>query len=152
MAPPSMPVAVRVLPHATDLPLPSYATALSAGCDLRAAVEGPVTLVPGARSLVPTGLRIALPPDHELQIRPRSGLAVRHGVTVLNAPGTVDADYRGEIKVPLINLGHDPFVIERGLRVAQAILAPVVHLRWEQVDVLPGTERGEGGFGSTGTR
>ena len=148
--PPAVSVRVQVLPHAHDLPLPHYATELSAGCDLRAAIDEPITLQPMQRALVRTGLCIALPADMELQVRPRSGLAWRHGVTMVNPPGTIDADYRGEISVPLINLGQEPFVIERGERIAQAVLAPVLHITWEQVEVLDETDRGEGGFGSTG--
>ena len=144
-------VRVRVLPHAASLPLPAYATELSAGADLRAAVEAPITLLPGKRALVPTGLCIALPSDCELQVRPRSGLAWKHGVTMVNPPGTIDADYRGEISVPLINLGEEAFVIERGERIAQAVLAPVVRIGWDVVDALEQTDRGDGGFGSTGT-
>jgi dUTP pyrophosphatase len=143
-------VRVRVLPHAEGLALPSYGTPLSAGCDLRAAILEAVVLMPGERLVVPTGLCVALPPDCELQIRPRSGLAVRHGITVLNAPGTIDADYRGEIQVPLINLGQAPVTVYRGDRIAQAVLAPVLHLAWDRVDVLDETVRGESGFGSTG--
>lgn len=143
-------VRVRVLPHANGLALPSYATSLSAGCDLRAAIVDPVVLEPLARALVPTGLCIALPGDHELQIRPRSGLAWKHGITMVNPPGTIDADYRGEISVPLINLGTEPYVINRGERIAQAVLAPVVQISWDTVDSLDETDRGAGGFGSTG--
>jgi len=143
-------VRVRVLPHAADLPLPAYATELSAGADLRAAIEQDIVLEPGARALVPTGLAVGLPGDCELQVRPRSGLAWRHGVTMINPPGTIDADYRGEISVPLINLGQQPFTITRGERIAQAILAPVVRIVWDVVDDLDDTARGGGGFGSTG--
>ncbi|MGH8721479.1 MAG: dUTP diphosphatase, partial [Burkholderiales bacterium] len=119
--------------------------------DLRAAVERPVTLQPGARALIPTGLGLALPPGHEAQIRPRSGLALKHGVTVLNAPSTLDSDYRGEIGVILINLGEAPFTVERGSRIAQLVLATVLRPRWQAVAELPQTPRGAGGFGSTGT-
>ena len=119
-------VKVQVLPHAQDLPLPAYATELSAGADLRAAIDAPIELLPGQRALVRTGLAVALPGDCELQVRPRSGLAWKHGVTMVNPPGTIDADYRGEISVPLINLGQETFVITRGERIAQAVLAPVV--------------------------
>jgi dUTP pyrophosphatase len=143
-------VAVRVLEHARGLELPPYATALAAGCDLRAAIQAPIALLPGARALVPTGLCVALPAGTELQVRPRSGLAARHGVTVLNAPGTIDADYRGEISVPLINLGAELFEIRRGDRIAQAVLAPVVQIAWVVVDHLDDTARGDNGFGSTG--
>jgi len=143
-------VQLQVLAHAEGLPLPSYATAGSAGVDLRAAVEEPVVLAPGERFLVPTGMRIALPPGYEAQVRPRSGLATRLGVTVANAPGTIDSDYRGEVKVGLINLGQEPYTIERGARVAQLVVAPVTQVDWQPVDSLDETERGGGGFGSTG--
>ncbi|VVB42409.1 deoxyuridinetriphosphatase [Beijerinckiaceae bacterium RH AL1] len=141
-------VLVKVLPHGAGLPLPHYASDLAAGCDLPAAA--PVTLAPGARALVPTGLAIALPPGFEAQIRPRSGLALKHGVTVLNAPGTIDADYRGEVQVLLVNLGQEPFAIERGMRIAQMVVAPVVTARFEVVADLEETARAAGGFGSTG--
>lgn len=144
-------VDVKRLPHGSDLPLPEYATPDSAGLDLLAAVDADVTLAPGARMLVPTGLSIALPPGYEAQVRPRSGLALRNGITVLNSPGTVDADYRGEVGVILANLGDEPFVITRGMRIAQMVVAPVAQLRWEEVETLPDSERGAGGFGSTGT-
>jgi dUTP pyrophosphatase len=143
-------VSIRRLDGAKDLELPRYETTGSAGCDLRAAVEAEIVLAPGARALVPTGLAIALPDGHEAQVRPRSGLAVKNGVTVLNAPGTIDADYRGEIKVPLINLGAEPFVIRRGDRIAQLVVAPFVQVAWDEVDSLDATTRGTGGFGSTG--
>jgi dUTP pyrophosphatase len=145
-------VDVKRLPHGSDLPLPEYATPDSAGLDLLAAVEGDVTLEPGTRMLVPTGLSIALPPGYEAQVRPRSGLALRNGITVLNSPGTVDADYRGEVGVILANLGDDAFVITRGMRIAQMVVAPVTRLQWAVVDELPDSERGAGGFGSTGTK
>lgn len=144
-------VDVKRLPHGADLPLPHYATEDSAGLDLLAAVDGDQTLAPGKRMLVPTGLAIALPPGYEAQVRPRSGLALKNGITVLNSPGTVDADYRGEVGVILANLGDDPFVITRGMRIAQMVVAPVTRLNWETVDELPDSERGAGGFGSTGT-
>jgi dUTP pyrophosphatase len=131
-----------------DLPLPAYETAGAAGLDLRAAAE--TVLKPGERALVPTGLAIALPESYEAQVRPRSGLAVKHGVTVLNAPGTIDCDYRGEIKVPLINHGTEDFVIRRGDRIAQMVVAPVVQLAWSEADSLDTTVRGSGGFGSSG--
>lgn len=145
-------IQVTPLPHFEGLALPAYETALSAGMDLRAALaEGaPVTLAPGARALIPTGLAFALPAGFEAQIRPRSGLAAKHGITCLNTPGTIDADYRGEVKVILINLGAEPFVIERGERIAQMVLAPVTQGVWETVAELPETARGAGGFGSTG--
>jgi dUTP pyrophosphatase len=136
------------LPNGADLPLPAYATAGAAGLDLRSAET--LTLKPGLRALVSTGLAIALPDHHEAQIRPRSGLAVKHGVTVLNSPGTIDADYRGEIKVPLINHGQEDFVITRGDRIAQMVIAPVVQVTLQEVTSLDETERGAGGFGSSG--
>lgn len=142
--------AVQRLPHGADLDLPAYATAGSAGCDLVAAVAEDLVLAPGARALIPTGIAIALPPGTEAQIRPRSGLALRHGVTCLNTPGTIDCDYRGEIGVILINHGAEPFRILRGLRIAQLVVAPVARVAWEEVATLPGTPRGAGGFGSTG--
>ena len=145
-----MKLPVRRLPHAADLPLPAYETAGAAGFDLCAAVPGTVTLAPGARALVPTGLAMALPPGHEGQVRPRSGLALRHGVTVLNAPGTVDADYRGEVMVLLVNLGDAPFAIERGMRIAQMVVAAHATVEIEPVEALDATPRGTGGFGSTG--
>ena len=144
-------VPVRRLPHGADLPLPAYATASSAGIDLLAAVEATVVLEPAARAMIPTGIAIALPEGHEAQVRPRSGLAARHGVTVLNSPGTIDADYRGEVAVILVNLGDAPFRIERGMRVAQMIVAPVDTITWQEVESLPETVRAAGGFGSTGT-
>jgi dUTP pyrophosphatase len=147
-------IAVRLqrLPHGADLPLPAYETAGSAGMDLRAAVpeDAPVTLAPGARVLVPTGLKIALPPGHEAQVRPRSGLALKHGVTCLNSPGTIDADYRGEVGVILINHGSDPFVVRRGERIAQMVVAPVLQVALVEAEALDETARGAGGFGSTG--
>ena len=147
-------VGIVRLEHGRDLPLPAYETPGAAGMDLRAAVDEdqPVVLRPGARVAVPTGLAIALPPGHEAQVRPRSGLALRNGVAPLNSPGTVDADYRGEIKVILINLGEEDFVIRRGDRIAQLVIAPVVQATWREVDSLDETERGGGGFGSTGHR
>jgi dUTP pyrophosphatase len=144
-------VPVRRLPHGADLPLPAYATASSAGIDLLAAVEATVVLQPAARAMIPTGIAIALPEGHEAQVRPRSGLAARHGVTVLNSPGTIDADYRGEVAVILVNLGDAPFRIERGMRVAQMIVAPVDTINWQEGESLPETGRAAGGFGSTGT-
>jgi dUTP pyrophosphatase len=145
-------VAVKRLPHGEDLPLPAYETAHAAGMDLRAAVpaDEPVTLRPGDRHAVPTGLAMAIPPGFEGQVRPRSGLALRHGVTCLNSPGTVDADYRGEVKVILINLGAEDFVIRRGDRIAQLLISPVVQAAWRETDTLDETARGAGGFGSTG--
>lgn len=131
-------------------PAPSYATENSAGMDLKADIEAPVTLGPLQRAMVPTGIRIALPEGMEAQVRPRSGLAAKHGVTVLNAPGTIDADYRGEIKVILVNLSEEPFVINPGERIAQMVVSRYEKIEWEEVETLDGTERGEGGFGSTG--
>jgi dUTP pyrophosphatase len=145
-------VIVRLLrlPHAAGLPLPAAASAGSAGADLRAAIDGEWLLAPGARALVPTGFALEIPPGWEGQVRPRSGLAVGHGVTLVNSPGTVDSDYRGEIKVPLINLGAEPFRLARGDRIAQLVVAPVATVAFEEVEELPGTRRGGGGFGSTG--
>jgi dUTP pyrophosphatase len=143
-------IAITRLPHGRDLPLPSYKSAQAAGLDLLAAVDSAFTLQPGERALVPTGIAIALPATHEAQIRPRSGLAAKHGVTVLNSPGTIDADYRGEIKVLLINLGHEPVAIERGMRIAQMVIAPVSRAVLREQTRLPDSERGAGGFGSTG--
>jgi dUTP pyrophosphatase len=147
----STPIRVRRLPHGEGLPLPSYATAGAAGMDLFAAVTEPVTIEPGKRALIPTGLAIALPPGYELQIRPRSGLALRNGILLPNSPGTIDEDYRGELQVILLNAGDAAFTVERGTRIAQAILAPVVRARWHEVADLDDTARGSGGFGSTGT-
>lgn len=147
----TIPIKVRRLPHAEALPLPSYATNGAAGMDLVAAVEHPVEIPPGGRALIPTGLMIALPPGYELQIRPRSGLALRHGIVLPNSPGTIDEDYRGEVQVILLNAGNSAFTIERGARIAQAVLAPVVRGSWDVVDSLDETARNHGGFGSTGT-
>ena len=140
------------LPHAEDLLLPAYETEGSAGMDLRAAVpeDQPMTMAPGARALVPTGLKIALEPGFEAQVRPRSGLALKHGITCLNSPGTIDSDYRGEVGVILANLGSEPFVIRRGERIAQMVIARHERVQWSEVKSLDDTERGEGGFGSTG--
>lgn len=143
-----MKILVQRLPHAEGLPLPAYATPGAAGMDLLAAQA--MEIPPGGRALVPTGLAIALPEGFEMQVRPRSGLALKHGVTVLNAPGTVDSDYRGEVGVILLNTGAEPFRIARGDRIAQAVFAPVTRAEWEEVVVLPETRRGTGGFGSTG--
>lgn len=145
-------VEVRQLPHGEGLPLPAYQSADAAGLDLLAAVpeDAPMTIEPGKHALVPTGLIIALPRGYEAQVRPRSGLAAKHGVTVLNAPGTIDADYRGEVNVLLINHGHAPFTIKRGERIAQLVIAPVVRVELVSVAALPTTDRGGGGFGSTG--
>ena len=151
-AAPDSPVAVKVLPHGSGLPLPRYASDLAAGCDLAAAVpaNAPLVLEPGARALVPTGLCLALQPGYEAQVRPRSGLALKHGVTVLNSPGTIDADYRGEVQVLLVNLGREPFKVERGMRIAQLVLAPVTRAAFVVTADLDATARAEGGFGSTG--
>ncbi len=143
-------VQIQVLPHAEGLDLPAYQTPGSAGMDLRAAIDTPLVLMPGERTAVPTGLRMALPAGHEGQVRPRSGLAFKHGLTVANAPGTIDADYRGEVKVLLVNLGDQPVEITRGMRVAQLVVAPVVQVAVEAVADLDETARGAGGFGSTG--
>ncbi len=140
------------LPHGADLPLPAYATGHAAGMDLMAAVEGKLTLGSLERQLIPAGFAMALPEGYEAQVRPRSGLAFKHGVTVCNAPGTIDADYRGEVKVLLVNLSHEPFVIERGMRIAQLVIAPVTTAAWQEVSALDETARGAGGFGSTGIK
>lgn len=147
-----MKVAITRLPHGADLPLPAYQTADSAGMDLLAAVETELVLAPGARAAVPIGIAIALPPGHEAQVRPRSGLALKHGITCLNSPGTIDADYRGEIKVILANLGDTPFPVNRGDRIAQLVVAPVIQAEWDAVDTLDDTARGADGFGSTGQK
>ena len=150
----SPPIEIQVMRAAgcEDIPLPSYETEHAAGMDLRAAVAEPLVLAPGERALVPTGLHIALPEGVEAQIRPRSGLAIRHGISMVNAPGTIDADYRGEIRVIVINLGREPFTIERGERIAQMIIAPVLRAAWKSVEALPESPRGHGGFGHTGTK
>ena len=147
-SPPSIPVPVKRLPHFAGLELPAYATAGAAGMDVLAAED--VTLEPGARHAVATGLAMAIPPGFEIQVRPRSGLALKHGITVPNTPGTIDSDYRGELKVILINHGSEAFAICRGDRVAQLVLAPVIQASWLTVEELDETARGEGGFGSTG--
>lgn len=143
-------VSITQMPHAQGLSLPKYATEMSAGMDLEAAIDTPLTLKPGERTLVATGLAIALPEGYEAQIRPRSGLAFKNGVTVLNSPGTIDADYRGEIKVILANLGTEPFTVERGMRIAQMVIAAHGRVSWTAVETLDETARGAGGFGSTG--
>ena len=145
-------IAVRRLPHAEGLPLPAYETSGSAGMDLRAAVpeDEPLVLKPGARLMAPTGLCMAIPQGYEVQVRPRSGLAAKSGITCLNTPGTIDSDYRGEVKVILINLGAEDFAIRRGDRIAQMVVAPVAQAGWVEVDDLDETARGAGGFGSTG--
>lgn len=143
-------VNVTLTPHGEGLALPSYGTVDSAGADLLAAITDTHIIHPGKRALIPTGLKMALPSGYEAQVRPRSGLALKHGVTVLNTPGTIDADYRGEVGVILMNLGEEDFVVERGMRIAQMVIAPVQQLEWNLVDDLDATDRGEGGFGSTG--
>jgi dUTP pyrophosphatase len=150
---PPVEVTVMRLPHAADLPLPAYQSALAAGLDLVAAVaaDSPLDIAPGGRAMIPTGIVIALPPGSEGQVRPRSGLAVRHGITVLNTPGTIDADYRGEIQVILINLGAESFRVSRGMRIAKLVVAGVQHARLTEAQSLVATERGSGGMGSTGT-
>lgn len=140
------------LPHATDIRLPEYESREAAGMDVRAAVVEDVILKPGERALVPTGFKMALPAGYEAQIRPRSGLAYRHGITMLNSPGTIDSDYRGEVKVLAVNHGEEAFTISRGDRVAQMVIAPVFQPAAEEVESLPETDRGEGGFGSTGVK
>nr|QLH55448.1 deoxyuridine 5'-triphosphate nucleotidohydrolase [Cystobacter sp.] len=140
----------RVRAHAEPLPLPRYETALAAGMDLRADIDGELTLGPMERAAVPTGLALALPPGYEAQLRPRSGLALKHGITLLNSPGTVDADYRGEVQVLLVNLSSQPFTLRRGERIAQLVVAPVCQVSLVELTVLDDTERGVGGFGSTG--
>ena len=149
-----MSAAVRVgvvrLPHGADLPLPQYATEESAGLDLLAAVSQSVLVAPGQRALIPTGIAVALPRGYEAQVRPRSGLALKHGITVLNTPGTIDADYRGEVGVILVNLGQEPVEITRGMRIAQLVLAPATRAILAEVAELPESGRGDGGFGSTG--
>ena len=148
------PIEVRIvrLPHARDLPLPQYQSALAAGLDLMAAVpaDAAVDIPPGGRTVIPTGVAIALPPGSEGQIRPRSGLAAHHGVTVLNTPGTIDADYRGELQVILVNIGSELFVVERGMRIAQLVIAPIQHAKLVECSSLDTTERAAGGLGSTG--
>jgi dUTP pyrophosphatase len=148
----SIEVRIARLPHGSDLPLPAYQSALAAGLDLLAAVsaDAPIEIAPGGRAMIPTGIAIALPPGSEGQIRPRSGLAARHGVTVLNAPGTIDADYRGEIQVILVNIGAEPFVVTRGMRIAQLVIAPIQQVKLVESASLDTTSRASGGFGSTG--
>ena len=142
---------LRRLPHSAGLPLPAYQTAGAAGMDLHAAVDGDVRIEPGAIVLVPTGIEIAIPSGYEAQVRPRSGLAVKHGISLPNTPATIDSDYRGEIRVPLINLGREPFVVSRAMRIAQLVVAPVARVAWEEVGELPPTVRGSGGFGHSGS-
>jgi len=143
-------VPVQRLPHGEGIELPSYATAGSAGCDLRAAIAESLTLLPGGRTRIPTGLAVAIPAGYEGQVRMRSGLAIRHGLTLLNGPGTIDSDYRGEIQIILANLGSEPVTITRGERIAQLVIAPVARVRWEPTEELPASPRDVGGFGSTG--
>jgi dUTP pyrophosphatase len=143
-------LSIQRLLHARDLPLPAYATAGSAGLDLLAATDSDVEINPGARTAIPTGIAIALPDGFEAQIRPRSGLALKHGITMLNAPGTIDSDYRGEIKVIVINLGEEPFRVTRGMKIAQMVVARHVQVEFVEADELPATSRAAGGFGSTG--
>ncbi len=146
----SLPVSVRRLPHAADLALPARQSAHAAGVDLLAAVDAPVEISPGAFARIPTGVAIALPEGHEAQVRPRSGLSAKHGLFLLNSPGTIDEDYRGEIAVLVANFGSTPFRVERGLRIAQLVVSPVARVEWREVPELPPTDRGAGGFGSTG--
>ncbi len=148
----TIPVRVATLPHFAGLNLPAYATAGAAGLDLQAAIVDPVVLAPGERRVIPTGLTIAVPAGFEAQVRPRSGLALKQGLSIPNAPGTIDSDYRGEVGVILINLGQAPVTIERGMRIAQLVLAKVEQLAWEAVTSLDETARGTGGFGSTGVK
>ena len=148
----SVTVSITRLPHGKDLPLPAYATEQSAGMDLQAAIDAPITLAPGERKLIPTGLAIALPDGYEAQIRPRSGLALKHGIGLVNSPGTIDADYRGEIGIIMVNYGQEPFVIERGMRIAQMVIAAYSRAAFSEVIELPNSARGAGGFGSTGTK
>jgi len=147
-----MNIEFKKLPHAEDLPLPSYESKYAAGMDVRAALEDPIELSPGKRMLIPTGLKMALPEGYEAQIRPRSGLAYRNGITMLNTPGTIDADYRGEVKVLAVNLGDEPFMINHGDRIAQMVIAPITQAKIKEVEQLSETERGDGGFGSTGVK
>lgn len=145
-------VAIKRLPGSDGVPLPTYQSAHAAGMDLHAAVpaDAPVTILPGAIALIPCGFAMAVPPHYEAQIRPRSGLATKHGISMPNTPGTIDADYRGQVQVPLINHGSQPFEVTRGMRIAQMIVKPVPRVQWNEVAELPPTERGEGGFGHTG--
>lgn len=147
-----MNIQFKKLSHAKDLPLPSYESKFAAGMDIRAALKDPVELSPGQRQLIPTGLKMALPKGYEAQIRPRSGLAYRNGITMLNTPGTIDADYRGEVKVLAVNLGDELFTINHGDRIAQMVIAPVTQAEIEEVENLSETERADGGFGSTGVK
>jgi dUTP pyrophosphatase len=150
---PAIEVHIMRLPHGADLPLPEYQSALAAGLDLVAAVpaDAPIEIAPNSRAMIPTGIAIALPAGTEGQVRPRSGLAARHGITVLNSPGTIDADYRGELQVILVNIGSEKFVVQRGMRIAQLIIAPILHAKLVEFTSLESTKRASGGFGSTGT-
>ncbi|MEQ1788892.1 MAG: dUTP diphosphatase [Rickettsiales bacterium] len=145
-------IKITKLAHGADLPLPAYASEQAAGADLIAAIDGEATLKPFARQLIPAGIALALPAGFEAQIRPRSGLALKNGITILNSPGTIDADYRGEIKVLLVNLGQEDFVVMRGMRIAQLVIAPVAKVQWQEVEALDDTQRSENGFGSTGLK
>lgn len=147
-----MKIQFKKLPHAEDLPLPSYESEYAAGMDIRAALEEPIVLKPGERKLIPSGLKMAMPQGYEAQMRPRSGLAYRNGITMLNTPGTIDADYRGELKMLAVNLGDEPFTINHGDRIAQMVIAPVIQADVGEVKTLSTTERGDGGFGSTGVK
>jgi dUTP pyrophosphatase len=146
----SLLVQIRRLPSSAGLPLPAYQTAGASGMDLHAAVGADVLLQPGDIALIPTGLEIAIPPGYEAQVRPRSGLAVKHGISLPNTPATIDSDYRGEIRVPLINLGRAPFAVSRGMRIAQMVVGPVTRIDWQEVDDLLATQRAKGGFGHSG--
>jgi dUTP pyrophosphatase len=147
-----IPVRIRRLPHADGLPLPAYETAGAAGMDVRAAVEAPLTLAPGAIAMVSTGIALEVPEGYEMQVRPRSGLAAKYGITLPNSPATIDSDYRGEVRVIVQNLGAEPFTIERGMRIAQMVLQRAPRVAWVEVDELSGTTRGAGGFGHTGAK
>jgi len=146
----SITLPIQTLPHFGDLQLPAYESPGAAGMDVAAAIESDIVIAPGERHAVPTGFAMAVPDGHEVQIRPRSGLALRHGVTIANAPGTIDSDYRGEVRIILINLGESPFTVSRGMRIAQMVVAPVIQASPVRVDRLDATDRGDGGFGSTG--
>jgi dUTP pyrophosphatase len=150
MTQPIIPVAIQRLPGNADVPLPEYQSEHAAGMDLHAAVVDPLELAPGDIRLIPCGFRMAVPIGYEAQIRPRSGLAVKHGISMPNTPGTIDSDYRGEVKVPLVNLGRAPFTVTRGMRIAQLLIKPVPRVAWREVDELPASTRGDGGFGHTG--
>jgi dUTP pyrophosphatase len=149
---PAIELRVMRLPHSAGLPLPEYQSALAAGLDLVAAVpaDAPIEIAPNNRAMIPTGIAIALPPGTEGQIRPRSGLAARHGITVLNSPGTIDADYRGELQIILVNISSEIFIVQRGMRIAQLVIAPIIHAKLVESDSLEATKRASGGFGSTG--